>query len=66
MANHEAAIHHRKAAEAYEESASAHRLAAEAHERGDEEEAERLCVEAVRQHEEGMKHEKQATRAHRT
>jgi hypothetical protein len=64
MPDQEAATHHRKAAENYEESASAHRLAAEARERGDDDEADRLCIEAVRLHQEGMRHEQAARRGH--
>jgi hypothetical protein len=60
--NHEAAKHHREAAELYEQAASNHRLAAEAYEIGDQGDAERLAAEASKLHREGMKHEEEADR----
>jgi hypothetical protein len=60
MAQNEAAEHHRRAAESFENAAVHHRMAAEQHERGNDVEAVHHATQARRHHEQGMRHEQEA------
>jgi hypothetical protein len=56
----QAAEHHRRAAECFEACAHQHRLAAVGHDRGDLDAADHHAHAAMREHEQGTRHQERA------